>query len=162
MSHIELFVQFEGTPRVELARFPEDIDAAGVRAWAVALGLAYLAEALIFADEVEEALEEDRPLRDQGIGHKHRIHLHRCPEIRVTLHFVDETRHHVFRPAATVKRVKKWFVDAINMSAVDATEHVLQITGTNERPNPDLHIGSLVSERCALELSLVPIKRIEG
>lgn len=162
MPHIEFFIQFEGTPRVELARFPEDIDVAGVRAWAVALGLAHLAEALVFAEEIEEALEEGRPLRDQGVGHKHRIHLHRCRKIEVALHFVDKTKHHVFRPAVTVKRVKHWFVDAIGMSPVDATEHVLQITGTTDRPSPDTHIGSLVGDHCKVEFSLVPIKRIEG
>jgi hypothetical protein len=162
MSKFQLFLQFEGDRRVELVTFTDDVDTEAVRAAAVKLGFADLGTALIFAENTEDALEDGRPLREQKVGNKHRLHLHRCPEIKVTLHFVDVTKHHVFRPAATVDRVKRWFVNKIDMSDVDATEHVLQITGTTDRPDPDTHIGSLVSGRCTLEFSLVPLKRIEG
>ena len=162
MSKFQLFLQFEGDRRVELLTFADDVDTEAVRSAAVKLGFADLANALIFAEDIDDALEDGRPLRDQKIGHKHRLHLHRCREIKVTLNFVDVTKHHFFRPAATVDRVKRWFVKKIDMSDVDATEHVLQITGTTDRPDPDTHIGSLVSGRCALDFSLVPLKRIEG
>ena len=150
MSKFQLFLQFEGDRRVELVSFADNVDTQAVRAAAVKLGFVHLANALVFAEDIDDALDDGRPLRDQAVGHKHRLHLHRCREIKVALHFVDVTEHHVFRPAATVDRVKRWFVHKIGMSAVDATEHVLQITGTTDRPDPDTHIGSLVSERCAL------------
>lgn len=162
MPKFPLFLQFEGDERVELVTFPDTVDVAQVRAKAIELGFEHLADALVFAEGNDEPLDERHPLRDQKVSPKDRIHIHRCRQIKVTLHFVDEAKHHPFPPATTVARVKKWFVDKIGMSPTDATEHVLQITGTSLRPSPDTHIGSLVRERCALEFSLVPIKRIEG
>jgi len=162
MTQFPLFLQFEGDERVELVSFPDTVDVAQVRAKATELGFDHLVDALVFAEGDDEPLDERRPLRDQKVGPKHRVHLHRCRQIQVTLHFVDVTKHHPFSPATTVAQVKKWFVDKIGMSPTDATEHVLQITGTTRRPSPDTHIGSLVRGRCAIEFSLVPIKRIEG
>jgi hypothetical protein len=53
-------------------------------------------------------------------------------------------------------------VHELKMSPVDASEHVLQITGTTDRPDPDVQIGALVSGCCELAFSLVPVKRVEG
>ena len=63
---------------------------------------------------------------------------------------------------ATVDEVKQWYVDKLKMSPVDATEHVLQITDTTDRPDPDVQIGALISGRCDVTFTLVPIKRVEG
>jgi len=59
-------------------------------------------------------------------------------------------------------KVKKEFVKAIHMSPVDATEHVLQLTGTTIQPDAHDHIGSLVGEHCSVAFVLVPKIRPQG
>ena len=77
---------------------------------------------------------------------KHRVQVHRCKKINVALHYVDtqEVRHE-FAPKATVNHVKLWYMAELKMSPVHASEHVLQITGITDRPDPDAQIGALVS-----------------
>jgi hypothetical protein len=118
---------------------------------------------MVFAGEDEHPLHSDKPLRHQGVKDKHRVHVHRCKKIKVALHYADTPEaHHQFAPTATVHHVKRWYVNELKMPPVDASEHVLQITGTTDRPDPDVQIGALVSGHCELTFSLVPVKRVEG
>jgi hypothetical protein len=121
-----------------------------------------LSDASVFAEGREDSLDDKHPLTAQGVSNKQRLCLHRCKKIHVTVDFAGDSKQHPFSPATTIAEVKAWFVDKIGMSAADATEHVLQISGTKERPSPDTMIGSLKSVDCRIELSLVPLKRVEG
>ena len=162
MSQMKLFLQFEGHRPIELIQIPDNATPGALIAAAAALG-AETGEALVFAGEDESALQPDKPLRTQGVQDKARVHVHRCRKIRVTLNYADEREmHHNFAPSTTVNQVKRWYVDTLKMSDVDATEHVLQITGTTDRPDPDVQIGALVRARCDIGFTLVPIKRVEG
>ena len=64
----------------------------------------------------------------------------------------------------TVETVKRWAaIKGFGMTPADAAEHVLQLAGSTIRPEPDTHIGSLVSgSACQLRFDLVPLKRVEG
>ena len=164
MSNIQLFLQFEGNRSIELIQLDGDAPGREILAAAVRLGFAesHLKDAHIFGTEGDAPLKLEVPLSKQGIGDKQRVHVHRCRKIEVTLHFNELTELMQFPPANTVDHVKKKFVHAIHMSPVDATEHVLQLCGSEDRPEPDTQIGTLVSGCCSLCFNLVPIKRIEG
>jgi len=164
MSKIQLFLQFEGSRRVELIQLDSDALVADVLEAGVKLGFPdeHRAEAHVFGSDNEISLKLNVPLSKQGICDKHRVHIHRCRKVEVTLHFNELTEVMPFPPAITVDHVKKRFVHAIGMSPVDATEHVLQICGSDDRPEPDTQIGTLVSGCCSLCFNLVPIKRVEG
>lgn len=164
MSKIQLFLQFEGSREVELIQLDSEALVSDVLQAAVKLGLTenQLVDAHVFGPDNDAPLKLDISLSKQGIRDKHRVHVHRCRRIDVTLHFNELTEVMQFPPANTVDHVKKRFVHVIHMSPVDATEHVLQLCGTNERPEPDTQIGTLVSECCSLCFNLVPIKRVEG
>lgn len=162
MAKLTYFLQFEGDPRVELADFDEHAGAKEVRAKAVALGFAQLASASLFVEGREEALDDKHPLAAQGVANKQRLCLHRCNKVHVTIDFAGDSEQHPFSPATIIAEVKAWFVAKIGMSPADATEHVLQISGTTERPSPDTMIGSLKAVDCRIALSLVPLKRVEG
>jgi hypothetical protein len=164
MKKIQLFLQFEGNRRIELIEVDADSPVQEIIAAALRVGLPEdcRAEACVFGEEGEEPLDLGVTLTAAGVRDKHRIHVHRCRKIAVTLHFNDVTDKHHFPPSATVERVKRYFVHKIHMSPVDATEHVLQICGTTDRPEPDQHIGALVSCTCSVCFDLVPIKRVEG
>lgn len=163
MSTLKLFLQFEGHRPVELIQIPEDSDPDVVLAAAAALG-ANVEDAFVFGgDNDDNPLNRKKPLARQGVRDKSRVHVHRCKKIRAFLNYADEQpRHHDFSPATTVDEVKRWYVDKLKMSPVDATEHVLQITDTTDRPDPDVQIGALVLGRCDVNFALVPIKRVEG
>lgn len=162
MSELKLFLQFEGHRPIELIKVAEDATPDAVLKAAAALG-ADIGEAFVFAGHDENSLNPKKPLRQQGVEDKARVHVHRCKKIRAFLNYADEReRHHDFAPSATVDQVKRWYVDKLDMSAVDATEHVLQRTDTTDRPDPDVQIGALVTGRCEVRFTLVPIKRVEG
>jgi hypothetical protein len=164
MKTIQLFLQFEGHRRIELVQVEETATVADLLAAARRHGLTddLLKGAHVFAHESENPLAPDAGLKAAGVRDKHRVHVHRCKKVAVTLHFNDLTVTLGFPPSTTVDKVKKEFVKKIDMSKVDATEHVLQLCGTTDRPEPDTHIGSLVCGCCEVCFDLVPIKRIEG
>lgn len=164
MSKIQLFLQYEGSRRVELIQLETDALVDDVLEAAVRLGFseAHRADAHVFGPVDDTPLKPNVPLSKQGICDKQRVHVHRCRKVEVTLHFNELTEVMQFAPANTVEHVKKRFVHAIRMSPVDATEHVLQICGSNDRPEPDTQIGTLVCGCCEICFNLVPIKRIEG
>jgi hypothetical protein len=164
MPNIQLFLQFEGSRGIELIEVDSDAPGREILVAAVRAGFAeqHLDVAQVFGPDDETPLNLEISIREQGIHHKHRVHVHRCRKIEVTLHFNDLTKVKHFPPSATIDHVKKWFVHAIDMSPVDATEHVLQLFGSSDRPEPDTQIGMLVSGCCELGFNLVPIKRVEG
>lgn len=164
MAKIQLFLQFEGERRIELVELDADAKVSDLLEAALKLGLTaeLAAGAHVFLAEGDSPLLVDISLHEQGVRHKHRVHIHRCRHVEVKVHFNERTENLEFPPSATVDHVKKRFVKLIKMLPVDASEHVLQLCGTNERPEPDTQIGTLVCGCCNVCFDLVPIKRIEG
>jgi len=164
MSKIQLFLQFEGGRRLELVEVSSDASVSDVIQAAIKAGLSleHAKEAHVFGPEDDAPLKPDVLLEKQGIRHKHRVHVHRCRNVEVKLHFNECTEVLEFPPSATVDRVKKRFVKVIGMSPVDASEHVLQLCGSTDRPESDTQIGTLVCGCCHVCFDLVPIKRVEG
>jgi hypothetical protein len=122
------------------------------------------AEALLFAEDGEEPLAEEAPVRSLAKGTGLKLHLHRCRQIEVAVTFNRETVNRRFGPGATVARVKHWAaVKKFGMTEEESGEHVLQIAGTHDRPSPGTHIGALTDRKtCALAFDLVPDERING
>lgn len=164
MSKIQLFLQVEGSRGVHLVELEDNAQAKDLIAQAIRSGLAAanVEGALVFGPDSDSPLDPALPLSKQGVRNKQRMHVHRCRQVNVTLHFNDVTEVVHVPPSATVDRVKKRFVQMIGMSSVDATEHVLQLCGSTERPEPDMQVGTLVCGCCDVCFDLVPIKRVEG
>lgn len=162
MNELQLFLQIEGVRRIEVIKLPADATAELLLREARRLGLV-VEDVLIFVDGRDEPVALDIVLREIGVGHHHHVHAHRCRHIEVTVHFNATTKKRAFTPHATVAQVKAWFVHAIEMPPLDAGEHVLQLTGTQDRPETDLHLGTLAQHpHCAIDFTLVPKKRVEG
>lgn len=121
-------------------------------------------EFLVFVEDVDEPLDLDCALPKTDEGKPLRLHVHRCRSVAVSVTFNGETAEHRFGPGTTVETVKKWAaIKRFGMTPSDAAEHVLQLTGSATRPEPDTHIGSLVTAgNCAVRFDLVPLKRVEG
>jgi hypothetical protein len=166
MAGIQIFIQAEGVRDIRMLDVPRNASVRDVVTAAAAQGFLAAADgkAAVFAEDVDEALPLDATLEAAGIGHRGSVHVHRCRKVAVSVHF-NGTKSRTFAPGTTVHRVKEWAVSkqGFNLSPVDAAEHVLQVTGTNDRPDEDVHIGTLVSvPNCALELDLVAKVRVEG
>lgn len=118
----------------------------------------------VFSEDSEEPLAEHDELPHDPNGKPGRFHVHRCRRITVTVTFNGVSEERVFGPGVPLATVKKWAaIRAFGMDPGDAAEHVLQLTGTSDRPEPDTHIGALVScPACSLAFDLVPLKRVEG
>jgi len=165
MNRITLFVQFEGSSTIELIELSDTATFTDLIRSAVERGLPddIRDEALVFLEEKEDPLDAAIPLIAQGVKHKDRVILHRCKRVEASVAFNARLEQRKFNPAATVGRVKRWFVKEIGMTPVDASEHVLQITCTSHRPDEDVSIGTLVAKgTCSVEFTLVPRKRVEG
>jgi hypothetical protein len=93
-----------------------------------------------------------------------RMHVSHCRHVEVSVRFNGETEKRKFTPSATIDRVHRWAArHAFHLSPRDAAEHVLQITGTNNRPDRDVHVGTLThGHTCAVAFDLVPCQRVEG
>lgn len=163
MKTIDLFYQGEGVAEIQHLEAAADATFGAVAArLREKHGLD--AEAVLFAEDGEEPLDDNALVRDVAKAAGVKVHLHRCRQIEVAVTFNRETANRRFAPGATVARVKQWAaVKKFGMTEEEAGEHVLQIAGTHDRPSPSTHIGALTNRKtCALAFDLVPDERING
>lgn len=162
---IEIFVQGEGITEVALIRVPPDATVREVIVKTKAdCGIEAREEEIIaLIEDSDEEIVLDAKLIDVGIGQRHRVHFHRCRRVEVSVNFNGATKKQSFSPSATIAKIKRWGDDEFGLKGIDATEHALQICGTNKRPDLDVHVGSLVQcPHCEICFDLVPKKRVEG
>jgi hypothetical protein len=163
MTTIAIFYQAEARERVEQASYAPETTLAEVFA-DLRTKLGFGEGALLFVEDAEEPCDLGVRLRDLGHGKSHKVHVHRCRHIAVSVTFNGKAKEHRFSPAATVARVKRWAAEkAFEMSPEEAAEHVLQLSGTTERPSPGTHLGTLAKHpHCHVSFDLVPNERVNG
>jgi len=164
-DQIEIFLQGEGIREVTLIRIPADSTVRKLIEYAKTQGGIAVGEEelLVFLEDQDEPLRLDAKLKDVGISHRHRIHCHRCRHVKVSVNFNQGTKERSFSSSTTIKKIKKWADDQFELKGVDATEHALQVCGTDNRPDLDVHGGTLVQHpQCQICFDLVPKKRVEG
>ncbi|MGD1152741.1 MAG: hypothetical protein ABR911_07710 [Syntrophales bacterium] len=166
MKTIELFIQMEGVKDIILARVLQNGLVKDIIHSAKEHGLDLANDEslyTIFIEDGEEAINQDISLESAGIHQRGHVHIHRCKSIHVTVNYNAQQITRNFSPSTTVKRVKKWATKEFNLTDEDATEHALQIVGTTERPDEDVHIGTLVIHpACRISFDLVAKIRVEG
>jgi hypothetical protein len=108
-------------------------------------------------DDAQDALHDLKELVD-GLG----VHAHVHKEISVLVRYAGRQVHRVFRPSATVGRVKAWALHEFGISESDGAEFMLQVSGTELRPDVDVHIGALSRHHHEVSFDLVPSPRING
>lgn len=165
MADISLFVHVQGSVGlIELRVAPHltAIDFLGLAE--VSKAIACLdGEILLYIDEAPAPVPRHGPLHEHGAKHGGRVHLVRCREIAVRVYYSGREILQPFAPGTRLKRVKEWAAKEFSLAAGDAIEHVLQVNGTNERPNAATPLSQLVGGHdCSVVLDLVPDKRVEG
>jgi hypothetical protein len=163
MAAIDIFYQGEGIREIAHFEANPGHDFAAIKI-AIIEKHGLDKETLIYLEDADEPLDERRLVRDHigRVGIK--VHLHRCRHVAVAVTFNGETVHHKFGPGTTVARVKKWAAEQkFGMSPQEAGEHVLQISGTQDRPDPGTHLGAIATcPECRIAFDLVPNERVNG
>ncbi len=169
MRPIDIFIQGGEATEVIIGQAAPIDNIAGVL---TSLQCPVSADVFVFLEDMhapldpEMVIEELLPLRldDEAIVLPLRLHLSRHRHVEVTVRFNGEVATRRFSPGATIGRVHHWAARrAFGLAARDAAEHVLQICGTQLRPDRDVHVGTLTSkETCIVAFDLIPRKRVEG
>jgi len=163
MTAIDVFYQGEGLREIEHIEIGPDHDFRALKSILIEKhGLE--TDVLIFLEDSDEPVNELLMVREHAGRVGIKTHLHRCRHVEVTVTFNNETVRHRFGPGTTVTRVKLWAAEhKFKMSPEEASEHVLQISGTHERPAPGTHLGTLtMCPKCSVAFDLVPDQRVNG
>jgi hypothetical protein len=162
MKDIDIFYQVEGIPKIQhISASPDETLAALKTRIKAKHGIGD--EASLYAEDEDGELDESKAVGEIATPTGVKVHLHRCRSITVTVAFASQTLEHRFAPGATVAKVKRWAADQLDMSKEDAGEHVLQLSGTQDRPTPSTHIGTLAKcPVCRVAFDLVPDERVNG
>lgn len=173
MAGLQLFVQGEGKREIRVLELPAHATVRELIEAAQAQGVASLnggghggrQAVAVYAEDGDAPLPAGATLEAAGLGNHSSVHLSRCVRVAVTVHYNSRDLSETFGPGVPMHRVKEWAVGnkGFNLTPVDAAEHVLQLTGTSDRPDEDVHIGSLVGAGgCKVEFDLVAKVRVEG
>lgn len=121
-------------------------------------------DVFLFLEEDEEPVEGTVELGAHASNSGLKVHFHSHRKIEVCVYFNRETVDRSFPPSTTVARVKRWAAERkFEMSEDEASEHVLQLSGTHERPSSSTHIGALVEcHDNKIKFDLVPDERVNG
>lgn len=159
---VQIFVQSEALGDIEALELPADTSPRDLRSACLALLPAGTNQdefhLYVEDDDDEQHVENLKKLPD-GL----RVHLHRLKGIDVQVRYAGRDVRRTFRPSATIARVKRWSTHELGIAPSDAAELMLQISGTDTRPDADVHIGSLVKAPArSISFDLVPSPRVNG
>lgn len=162
MKSIDLFYQGEGLGEIKHLEIEPDATFKHLKSHLAKMH-GFASDVLIFLEDEDDSVGDDVPLVKHASKKGLKVHIHRCRHVIVTVTFNGEAVDRRFGPGATVARVKRWAAKEIGLSEAEAGEHVLQISGTHERPAPGTHIGSLTNgKECNLDFDLVADERVNG
>ena len=173
MASLQIFVQGEGKREIRVLELPPHSTVHELAKAAQSHGLAPFSVSdkeagdtvAVYAEGGDAALPAGATLEAVGVGNHSSVHLSRCTRVSVTVHYNGRNVSETFGPGVPMRRVKEWAVgkNGFDLNPVDAAEHALQLTGTSDRPDEDVHIGSLVgTSGCQVEFDLVAKVRVEG
>ena len=165
MNAIQVLLQGECIPDIQVVELGvDDTDEDLLEAAAKFRSEAVEGEFLVFVEGGDEPIADGEKLPENKDRQPVPLHVHRCRRVVVTVTFNGQSKGHEFSPAKTVADVKKFVaIREFGMKPADAAEHVLQFPGSGERPEPETHVGALVScPDCRIAFDLVPHKRVEG
>jgi hypothetical protein len=162
MQTVGIFYQREGIPDIEHIEIELTRTVGELRA-AISAKHGGDPGDLVFVEDVEDPVGDDALITSITGPRGAKIHVHRCRRVGVTVHFAGKTLERGFAPGATIGRIKRWAAQELRMTEEDASEHVLQITGTTERSRPNTHVGTLAKcPKCSVSFDLVPEQRVNG
>jgi hypothetical protein len=163
MSTLSLFMQEHGQAAIREVLVEEVITERGLHEVLITAGIVLADDALVFLDEIDIPLDRNGDTPIPHLHHGHRVHVSRCRHIEVTVNYLERQAQRQFGPSRRVHAVKAWAVHEFGLDHKDAIEHVLQLCDSQERPDSDTPLHTLLrGHHCTLCFDLVPEKRVEG
>ena len=163
MSKINVFLQGEGIKDVVRLQLEPKSTALDVKSACASHGVQANGEAAVFVEDSDEPVADSATVESLAGKHGVRLHVHRCPRVGVKVAYSGRTVERVFGLGRTVGSVKSWAAKELGIPKEDAAELILQIAGTKDQPDVDVHIGTLAAcPACAIAFDLVPNPRIQG
>lgn len=155
-----IFYQKEDSRQVHTLEVPEQITLVEI-VRAVAGGLEV--DLKVFEEDGDVVLTEEMLVEILHSKQHPKLHFHRYHELKVTVHFNGREITRTAPPAMTIHRLKQWADDKFEIDAAHAPEHVLQLSGTTERPAGAVHLGTLTRKHeHHVSFDLVPNERFQG
>lgn len=163
MAAMDVFYQGEGIREVECLEVAGELSFGDLKVLLIKKH-AMEGEIFLFLEDADDPIDERVLVCEHRGPHGLKVHTHRCRHIEVSVTFNGETVEHRFAPGTTVARVKHWAAERkFGMTPAEASEHVLQISDTHERPAPSTHLGAIPhGKQCRLAFDLVPDERVNG
>ena len=163
MKSIDLFCQGEGLSEITQVEIGIESTFADLKTLLIEQ-FGCPEKALLFIEDDDKPIVEVDFVKDYVTSTGLKIHIHRCEHLNVRVVFNGDIADCQFTPGTTVFRVKHWAAEKeFGMSDEEAGEHVLQISGSHDRPSPGSHIGSLIDDTTdVLSFDLIPDERING
>ena len=163
MSKINIFLQGEGIKDVVRLQLDPQSSALDVKRACASHGVQVDGEAAVFLEDQDEPLADTVTIESLAGKHGVRLHVHRCRRVVVKVTYSGRSVERIFGPGRTVGSVKNWAAKEFGIAKEDAAELILQIAGTHDQPDVDVHIGTLAAcPACAVAFDLVPNPRIQG
>ena len=162
MSIKNIFYQGEGLREIQHLEAPSEHTVAMVRELIIAKHGIH-SDSFLFLEDCDDPLEHTEIIEVLIINTEAKLHVHRCLHVEVSVAYAGKSWKHSFSPSTTIARVKREATEHFGLTPNDATEHMLQIAGTHERPTAGSHIGSLTTcPNCKISFDLVPDQRVNG
>ena len=157
MQKVEVFIKRGGSHEVDHLKIDADTTVEELTQY-----LDDSEDILFFDEDADDPLDHNHKIGCHG-HHARFIHRNRCRHVSVLVNYSGHQVEHSFGPGATLTRIQKWTEKELGICDEDAIELGLQITGSDEKPDPSTHVGSLVNcPDCKIEFDLVPTDRING
>src|SRR5262249_34670479 len=161
-SKINVFLQGEGIKDVVRLQLEPRSTALDVKRACASHGVQANAKVAVFLEDQDEPLADAATVESLAGKHGVRLHVHRCRRIGVKATYAGRVVGRPLGPGRTVGSVKSWAAKELGIPKEDAAELILQIAGTHEQPDVDVHIGTLAAcPACAIAFDLVPNPRIQ-
>ena len=163
MNRLNVFLQGEGIKDVVRLEIESAGAVGDLKRVCETRGIPVPSDAAVFAEDRDEPVVDSVRISTLATKDGARLHIHRCRRVAVRVVYSGRVIEHGFGPSRTVGAIKGWATHEFGISKADAAELILQITGTHDQPDADLHIGALVVDKaCAVSFDLVPNPRIQG
>ncbi|MCY3893332.1 MAG: hypothetical protein OXF61_00190 [Acidimicrobiaceae bacterium] len=158
---IEVYVHTEGSAELQLLPVSSD---GQVRDLLATDDPAVSGESIWLAEQ-DEPLDVDISFVDAGVIDRCHVHRGCCTSVKARVRYHGQHLDEEFPPTTRLAAVYRWAAgaDGFKLASEQIPSHGLMLPGTKDILDPETYLGSLVtSERCDVDLDLVPRKRYEG
>jgi hypothetical protein len=115
-------------------------------------------------EDTEIELSDELTVLEAEIADDAHLHVARRNKVHVEIGYLGDTRSQDVSPAVTIRKIRKWALgpEGFDLPPDQRAKHVLVLAGTQDRPTPETHVGSLVDEDHRVRLELVSKHQVAG